>query len=467
MKKSILFLIFVLTTCLYSTIINVPIDEPTIQAGIDAAADTDTVLVAEGTYFENIDFLGKAVTVASNFIIDGDEAHIENTIINGSQSTDPDFGSCAMFMSYEGNDSVLAGFTLTEGTGTFYENYGTMGGGIMCMCSSPKIVSNIITNNNATLSGGIDCSSNSSAIILNNVISYNTATGNMGGLTLYDSNANVEGNIIAYNTAQEGAGGVAIQGCSPILVNNLIVYNSAAFGGGLVFWNSESEIINCTISGNISTGNGGGIYCHYYSHLDLVNTIMWNNSPQEIYVNTGSIGATYSDIQGGWGGEGNINADPLFVGTGDHPFMLQDLSPCVNTGIEDTTGLNLPEFDFAGNDRIYGGRIDMGAYEWQGTQINDDELSIVNYKLNNFPNPFNPETTIRYQLPNNGKVELAIYNLKGQKVKQLVNDQLLVGQHSVVWNGRDSNDKRISSGMYFYKMKTDNHEETKKMILLK
>ena len=99
---------------------------------------------------------------------------------------------------------------------------------------------------------------------------------------------------------------------------------------------------------------------------------------------------------------------------------------------------------------------------------NDNEISVESIvKLSNYPNPFNPETTIRYQLPNNGKVELAIYNLKGQKVKQLVSDQLSAGQHSIVWNGKDSNDKRVSSGIYFYKMKTDNHEETKKMILLK
>jgi hypothetical protein len=194
-----------------------------------------------------------------------------------------------------------------------------------------------------------------------------------------------------------------------------------------------------------------------------------------------SITISYSDVQGGEAGivtnnngtvnwlEGNINEDPLFVGTGDHPFMLQDLSPCVNAGIPDTTGLNLPEFDLAGNPRVYGGRIDMGAYENQNVVVNTDEdlIPLVTRLNQNYPNPFNPETKINYSLKENSKVSLNIYNIKGQKVKQLVSDQLSAGQHSVVWNGTDDNGISVSSGIYFYKLKTDNFEKTRKMILMK
>jgi len=87
--------------------------------------------------------------------------------------------------------------------------------------------------------------------------------------------------------------------------------------------------------------------------------------------------------------------------------------------------------------------------------------------MQNYPNPFNPTTTINYQLPVDSKIELAIYNLQGQRVKQLVSDQLSAGQHSVIWNGKDKNNKQVSSGIYFYKLKTGNFEETKKMILMK
>ncbi len=88
--------------------------------------------------------------------------------------------------------------------------------------------------------------------------------------------------------------------------------------------------------------------------------------------------------------------------------------------------------------------------------------------FNNFPNPFNPETTISYQLPENSKVELTVYNLKGQKVKQLVSEQFSAGHHSVVWDGKDENDKSVASGVYFYRLNVNKKtEKVKKMLLLK
>ncbi len=524
MKKLIPIFILLITTCLYSTIINVPADQPTIQAGIVAAADTDTVLVADGTYFENIDFISKPITVASNFLIDADPLHIENTIINGSQATNPDLGSCVRFTSNEDTTSVIIGFTLTEGTGTLDPGWGTIAGGIWMSGSSPTICNNIITENSADYTGGVSCAYSSNPRIIDNVISYNTSTTlNCGGLEFYqNSNAYVEGNIISNNFAQGHTGGVSIELSYPTFINNIIENNSSnittggvlilnssptfvcniirgnsalgdnvgglaiqdsdaniinclisgnncdGVGGGILVSNSQSEIINCTIVGNLSYDQGGGICNSISSNSSLVNCILWDNLPEQIYIFSGSVTVIYSDIQDGWTGTGNIDEDPLFVGTGDHPFMLQDLSPCVNTGDPNTTGLNLPELDLAGNSRIYGGRIDMGAYENQNV-VGVDDLVIPSFTQlhQNYPNPFNPTTTISYQLPEESEVELTIYNLKGQKVKQLVNDQLPDGQHSIVWNGKDDNGKSVSSSIYFYKLKTDNHEETKKMILMK
>jgi len=87
---------------------------------------------------------------------------------------------------------------------------------------------------------------------------------------------------------------------------------------------------------------------------------------------------------------------------------------------------------------------------------------------NNYPNPFNPTTTISFSIPEESKVDLSIYNIKGQKVRQLVSDQLLTGQHSVVWDGKDSHDKQVSSGIYLYNLNIDDKTEaTKKCLLLK
>ena len=77
------------------------------------------------------------------------------------------------------------------------------------------------------------------------------------------------------------------------------------------------------------------------------------------------------------------------------------------------------------------------------------------------------ETLISFFVPESGNVTLEIYNLKGEKVKTLINDQLLAGQHSVIWNEKDENNKSVSSGIYFYKMKAEKYSSTKKMILMK
>jgi len=87
--------------------------------------------------------------------------------------------------------------------------------------------------------------------------------------------------------------------------------------------------------------------------------------------------------------------------------------------------------------------------------------------LQNYPNPFNPETNISFQVPNSGQVSLDIYNIKGQKVKTLVNDKLNAGRHTIVWNGRDDSNKQVASGIYLYKLRSGKYSSTKKMILMK
>ena len=101
----------------YAQVINVPADQPTIQAGINAASDGDTVLVADGIYFENIKFKSKEIVVASHFLIDLDETHIENTIIDGSNPSNPDSAAVVMFTNFEDTTSVLYGFTIQGGLG--------------------------------------------------------------------------------------------------------------------------------------------------------------------------------------------------------------------------------------------------------------------------------------------------------------------------------------------------------------
>jgi hypothetical protein len=125
----------------------IPEDFPSIQAGINAAVDGDTVLVADSTYYENINFKGKAITVASHFILDRDTSHISKTIIDGSKPSDHNKGSVVSFTSGEDTTSVLCGFTITGGTGLYTSGVGRQGGGIVGRHGGAKICNNIIENN--------------------------------------------------------------------------------------------------------------------------------------------------------------------------------------------------------------------------------------------------------------------------------------------------------------------------------
>jgi len=102
------------------------------------------------------------------------------------------------------------------------------------------------------------------------------------------------------------------------------------------------------------------------------------------------------------------------------------------------------------------------------TTGNNNELIPTVTKLgSNYPNPFNPETTINFSMKESGHVTLEIYNIKGQRVRTLINEFRAAGYHKVVWDGTDDKRNPVSSGIYFYKLKTDNFEKTKKMILMK
>ena len=284
---------------------------------------------------------------------------------------------------------------------------------------------------------------------------------------------------------------------SPVIMKNVEITDNLnpeigwprSHCGLVVYWNRKIYMVNCTIGNNASsTTQGGAIGCvGLGSELNIYNSILYGNYPRNLWIeneieeNPVVVNIQNTLFEDGeeschivypWDTinwlEGNLDTIPQWTGTGDYPYALASDSPCIDAGTLDLPpGIELPEYDLAGNPRIYGGFIDMGAYEWQGTHVENYELEISNYKLNNFPNPFNPATTLSFTLPEETDIELTIFNLKGQKVTQLVSEQFAAGKHSIVWNGRDDNEKTVSSGIYFYKLKTQQNEITRKMLLLK
>ncbi|TDI83541.1 MAG: T9SS type A sorting domain-containing protein, partial [Caldithrix sp.] len=110
---------------------------------------------------------------------------------------------------------------------------------------------------------------------------------------------------------------------------------------------------------------------------------------------------------------------------------------------------------------LNGVRTEHGPISVEVTAPESFELS------QNYPNPFNPETKIRYQLPNSGKVMVIIFDILGREVKSLVNEKLEAGFHEITWNGRNNSGRRVSSGVYYYQIRSGEFKETKKMILMK
>ena len=109
-----------------------------------------------------------------------------------------------------------------------------------------------------------------------------------------------------------------------------------------------------------------------------------------------------------------------------------------------------------------------GNFGEEPVSADNHQLPITNYQLRNYPNPFNPTTTISFSIPEESKVEFTVYNIKGQKVKVLTNNNYDKGSHSVSWDGVDESGKSVSSGVYFYNLKVNGKDKAvKKMLLLK
>jgi len=339
----------------------------TIQMGIDSAVDGDTVLVADGTYTgdgnRDLDFRGKDITVRS---IDPNDQNVVAATIIDCQGSIGNEHRDFYFHSGETSSAVLDGFTIKNG-------YKHPGAGIYCSDSGPIIKNCKITENTAEWSNGIGGGcffSNSSAEIIDCQITFNSAIGTSphsgngwgGGIACEGSTLKIKNTEINNNSGTASSGGIGAGWNSNLYIDNCVIsHNSSQFGGGLKFQDSNINITNSTITRNSVEFSGGGFYC-IRSNIIVTNTILWGDTGGEIDGWGSSITVTYSDVQGGWTGEGNINADPLFVNTANADYHLQESSPCIDAG-DNSAIPSSTVLDLDGNPRIANGTVDMGAYE--------------------------------------------------------------------------------------------------------
>lgn len=268
-------------------VLEVPARYPTVQAAIDSARDGDTVLVAPGRYYENVDFRGRAIVLAGRFVRSHDIADIEGTILDGSRPRDPDSASVVRIVSQADARGALIGFTITGGRGTRWADprnghVYVEGGAVLCEFASPFIAYNIITGNDAIPrpgtrgagGGGIRCG-NGEPEIAHNVIERNHGP-YAGAMVLYYAAAHVHDNLIAWNTGGEtfGGGALWIAGrlattAPTVLADNTIVFNRAlppvgpedqrpaeAGRGGAILVYSGGVYVNRVVGcGNVLAGN--------------------------------------------------------------------------------------------------------------------------------------------------------------------------------------------------------------------
>lgn len=473
---------------------------PTIQEAIDTAYPSwiDTILVDTGTYYENIDFKGKNVTVASKLhLFPGHTEYIDQTIIDGSAPADSDYASVARFLSGESPCATLKGFTIKNGAGTALYFPGKdklcrFGGGVCCKGSSPTIRDNILISNSATDGGGIVCQ-NSSAQIFHNLIKENLASECGGRIA-------VETEEQCYSV--------------PIISNNLILDNEAVYRGGGIYYAGDPFIINNTIDGNsVTPGVGGGIYVQLPDSGCIQNNIISNSLDGEGIAGSAPEVIAYNDAYNNAGGDFETSG-PEGVGDttwGENPngtpcdcffniirdpefydgYHLSAGSACIDAG--DNQAPYLLPTDFEGNHRVVDGDengsyfVDMGAYEYHGgscaggggkvaaggtTAENKSATGVPKTfeLLQNYPNPFNPVTHIQFAVASDqspAHVTLKIYNLCGQLVRVLVDEEKASGKYTVAWDGRSDSGKEVASGIYFYQIRSSDLTYTKRMVLIK
>ncbi len=352
-----LALVLSLLTSTPATIINVPADQATVQAGIDAAGTGDTVLVAPGYYLENITIQDKEIVVSSHFLLDRDPAYISSTTIDGSNSSNPDTASAVMIFCSDTEAPVFQGFTVTGGEGTLMQgpNEGLVnrfGGGIATRSGAPIIRFNYIHHNEPSAPEG--CRG--------------------GGIYMQLGDPVLENNIIVHNPARSGCG-LCIHSADVTVNNNIIAYNSGgeAFGGGGIYiYVGQITGSNNTIAFNSSIQHGGGIRVAG-ANVNLSNSILWANLspsvPAQTYIAPaygGTITLEYSDVQGGYAGTGNISTNPMF--TGDW-LLLEEESFCIDVGDTGAAFNDNPWPSTPSEARwpSHGGlRNDMGAYGGPG-----------------------------------------------------------------------------------------------------
>ena len=269
--------------------------------------------------------------------------------------------------------TLLDGFTISRGRATGAKGDGH-GGGILCKYS-PCVISNcVICDNTATYGGGLYIHvtsglSSSDPTVTNCIIEDNLAYIDGGGICNGNGNTGPIANclIIGNHAGGRGGGVFSVNHSSPILTNCVVRGNSAGGEGGAICqnWSADTKAFNCTfLQNNGGKGNTfGQAGTAEDATFEMRNCIVWDEG--DIIWDNGCcvIDIRYSDVRGGWEGEGNIDVEPPFVDPQSGDYHLRAGSACIDAG-DPNYVWDGNEVDLDGRARVFNGRVDMGAYEF-------------------------------------------------------------------------------------------------------
>ncbi len=280
--------------------------------------------------------------------------------------------------TFERNSALIGGGVFNYSSSptlvncTFEGNTATDGGGMRNSESSPTLTDCTFVDNSASNhGGGMYNGSLSSPMLTGCTFSANSAGDGGGGMLNWSSSSPTLMNCTFIGNSADGGGGMCnVNYSSPTLTNCIFSDNWADYGGGMYNANNCSPVLtNCTFYINSATSLGGGGIYNYDSEPTVTNSVLWGDNPDEIANSNLFLSplVTHSDIQGGYDGEGNINADPLFLDPYSWDLHLGPNSPCIDVG--DNGAPALPLYDFDGDDRLRDGDgdgtaiVDMGVDE--------------------------------------------------------------------------------------------------------
>jgi hypothetical protein len=446
----VLLLLFLPAAALAATI-HVPGDQPTIQAGIDAAGVGDTVLVATGNYLEHEILMSTlGITLRS-------ETGLPECVVIDAQGL-----GRVLICEQVVNPTYIEGFTITGGVaqGAPAES---RGGGIYCLGSWPMIAHCRFADNYAHYGGGLYCGGSSPGVSDCDFTGNQAYTG--GGTYVRDASPTFHRCRFVGNEVQTDGGAIGVSNGAPVIDYCVFTENHADWWGGVFFGQGERypHFRNNTMVQNTSRSWGAAIFTCGFCRAILENSLIAYNDG-EAAINAADAASlpdviccdVHSNEGGDYGGalpdqtgiNGNISEDPLFCDLAGGDLTLAANSPC------------LPEYNEC---QVLMGALEQGCAAPAGLT----DLTSVAFRSRSVPNPGSGALAIRFNLPRPAQVDLLIFDAQGRCVRRLAaGTGCAGGLQQFIWDGRNDAGEILAPGIYVYRLEAGTHGGVGKITLV-